>query len=141
QRPADRGHRHGVRSLGAGGSARCVARDDRLGDLRRVGGPAHRDLPRPCGRARRGAASTDGRGMNSPRLAFAAGVLAVTSLVAQAAYNGKPGLWLGPSELPLTIGDWHGRDGGPLDAETMAVLRADGVINRIYARPADQSPV
>jgi EpsI family protein len=79
--------------------------------------------------------------MNSARLGFAAGVLAVTSLVAQAAYNGKPGLWLGPSELPLTIGDWQGREGGPLDAETMAVLRADGVINRIYARAADRSPI
>jgi len=79
--------------------------------------------------------------MNSPRLAFAAGVLAATSLVAQAAYNGKPGQWLGPSQLPLTIGDWHGREGGPLDAETMAVLRADGVINRSYARTADRSPV
>jgi EpsI family protein len=79
--------------------------------------------------------------MNSPRLAFAAGVLAATSLVAQAAYNGKPGLWLGTSQLPLTIGDWHGREGGPLDAETMAVLRADGVINRSYARTAEPSPV
>ena len=79
--------------------------------------------------------------MNSARLAFAAGVLALTSLVAQAAYNGKPGLWLGAAELPLTIGSWEGRDGGPLDAETMAVLRADGVLNRIYARSADASPV
>jgi EpsI family protein len=78
--------------------------------------------------------------MNSPRLAFAAGVLAVTSFVTQAAYHSKPGLWLGPSQLPLTLGDWQGREGGPLDAETMAVLRADGVINRVYAR-ADQSPV
>jgi EpsI family protein len=79
--------------------------------------------------------------MNSARLAFAAGVLAFTSLVAQAAYNGKPGMWLGTAELPLTIGSWEGRDGGPLDAETMAVLRADGVLNRIYARSADASPV
>jgi EpsI family protein len=79
--------------------------------------------------------------MNSARLAFAAGVLALTSLVAQAAYNGKPGLWLGAAELPLTIGSWEGRDGGPLDAETMAVLRADGVVNRIYAHSADASPV
>ena len=68
-------------------------------------------------------------------------MLAATSLVAQAAYNGKPGLWLGTSQLPLTIGDWHGREGGPLDAETMAVLRADGVINRSYARTAEPSPV
>jgi EpsI family protein len=79
--------------------------------------------------------------MNSARLGFAAAVLAATSVVAQAAYNGKPGLWLGPSQLPLTIGEWKGREGGPLDAETMAVLRADGVINRVYASAADRSPV
>jgi EpsI family protein len=79
--------------------------------------------------------------MNSARLGFAAGVLAVTSLVAQAAYNGKAGRWHGPSELPLTIGDWHGREGGPLDAETLAVLRADGLINRVYARDSARSPV
>ncbi|HEY7170487.1 MAG TPA: EpsI family protein [Vicinamibacterales bacterium] len=79
--------------------------------------------------------------MNSARLGFAAGVLAVTSLIAQAAYHSKPGLWLGPSQLPLTLGDWQGREGGPLDAETMAVLKADGVINRVYARDTGRSPV
>jgi len=79
--------------------------------------------------------------MNNARLAFAAGVLVLTSVIGQAAYNGKPGQWLGAAELPLTIGDWQGHDGGPLDAETMAVLRADGVLNRIYARTADASPV
>ncbi len=37
--------------------------------------------------------------------------------------------------LPLQIADWTGQPAGALDAETMAVLRVDDFVNRVYVAP------
>jgi EpsI family protein len=79
--------------------------------------------------------------MNTPRLSFAVAVLACTTAIAHASYTGLAGEWLGAARLPSAIGEWRGHDGPPLDAETMNLLRADGVVNRVYTRAADAVPV
>jgi EpsI family protein len=45
----------------------------------------------------------------------------------------------GLADLPLRIGDWHGRDLERLDRETEAVLQADSYLLRRYAR--DDAPI
>jgi EpsI family protein len=77
--------------------------------------------------------------MNSARLAFAVALLACTTVLAHAARTGTPGQWLGASQLPMVIGDWRGGEAPPLDAETVRQLGADGIVNRVYARGADNA--
>jgi EpsI family protein len=41
--------------------------------------------------------------------------------------------------FPLELGDWRGMDAPPFDEETLAVLGADGYVNRVYVQPEERS--
>lgn len=43
------------------------------------------------------------------------------------------------SELPMTIGEWHGRDAAPFDDDIVTALGVDDYINRHYAREGHPS--
>jgi EpsI family protein len=68
------------------------------------------------------------------RLIIAAAAVALTGVAAHAAYSGAGGTWHGSAALPLTISHWQGADTDPESPETVALLGADGTLNRVYRR-------
>jgi EpsI family protein len=71
--------------------------------------------------------------MNTTRLAIAVALVSLTAALAHASYSGTSGQWLGARMLPTAIGMWDGADAPADDPETLELLGADGVVNRVYA--------
>jgi len=70
--------------------------------------------------------------MSLGRVTIAFVLVALTAAFAQTARLRAVAPVLSLEALPLTIDRWHGRDAGPLDDETRAILAADSYLNRSY---------
>jgi EpsI family protein len=65
-----------------------------------------------------------------------------SAAIVRAAVPGAPGAsHASLGELPYTIQTWKGAEGPPLDAETLRILAADAVLNRVYTAGDDGTPV
>ena len=70
--------------------------------------------------------------MKLGRLTIAFVLVALTAAFAQTARLRAVAPAISLEALPLMIDQWQGRDAGPLDGETRAILAADSYLNRSY---------
>lgn len=72
---------------------------------------------------------------------IAAALIIAAGAVARAARTGDRVPATNLDAVPMTVGDWSGRDAGALDDESLRILAADAYLNRSYQTSESTAPV